>query len=612
MVDIEELAAQLEKYNQAYRSGRPLISDDEYDRLVEELRRIDPRHPFLTAVEPERFADRIEVRHPIPMLSTEKAYTDEQLQRFVSRVGKAAADRAVADLQFKITPKLDGLAGRDDGTHFVSRGNGIVGFEISSAFEKGVVPIGGRGQGLGEIVAVQSYFNDQLKDKFEHPRNMVVGIVSSDTLNQDAEKALKDGMVHFVPYNQLPRWEGNGETLLKSIHEISDELMAATDYPMDGVVVEVVDDGLKAHMGATAHHFRWQIAVKRKGQTAETTVESIQWQVGRTGNVTPVMAVSAINLSGATIRRVTAHHAGMVAKLCIGPGARIEVIRSGEVIPKLERVLEVAQTVVLPDNCPVCGHELSWKGDFLRCTFIQCPAQIEQRICHWFRTLGSADWFGIKTVQKLVSNGYDTLEKIYALDRDTFSLLGFGPVQSENLAQALVTSRTKRVEDWRFLAAFGIPDLGVGDSRRLLQHISLDNLIGIKRRTIAQINGFGDITSRSVARGISDQKETIVHMLDLGFNLEITPPLTQERADKSPLSGKKLVFTGKMLSGSREEMQNHARKLGATVQTSVSGATDILVCGTKVGASKLEKAARLGVDIVSEEDYYSIIDREGD
>ena len=612
MVDREELAARLEKYNQAYRSGHPLISDDEYDRLVEELRRVDPRHPYLTAVEPERFADRIEVRHPVPMLSTDKAYTDDQLQRFVTRVEKAAADLAVAELQFKITPKLDGLAGRDDGTHFVSRGNGIVGFEISSAFEKGVVPIGGRGQGLGEIVAVQSYFDDQLKDKFEHPRNMVVGIVSSDTLNQDAEKALKEGMVHFVPYNQLPKWEGNAETLLKSIHEISDEVMAATDYPMDGVVVEVVDDGLKAHMGATAHHFRWQIAVKRKGQTAETTVESIQWQVGRTGNVTPVMAVLPINLSGATIRRVTAHHAGMVAKLSIGPGARIEVIRSGEVIPKLERVLEVAQTVALPDKCPVCGHELSWKGDFLRCTFMQCPAQIEQRICHWFRTLGSADWFGIKTVQKLVSNGYDTLEKIYALDANAFSLLGFGPVQSENLAQALVTSRTKRVEDWRFLAAFGIPDLGVGDSRRLLQHIGLDGLIGIEAGTIAQINGFGDITSRSVAQGISDQEEIIAHMLDLGFNLETTPLLSRERADKSPLSGKKVVFTGKMLRGSREEMQNHARKLGAIVQTSVSGATDILVCGAKVGASKLEKASRLGVDIISEEDYYSIIDREGD
>ena len=153
-------------------------------------------------------------------------------------------------------------------------------------------------------------------------------------------------------------------------------------------------------MGATTHHYRWQIAVKRKGETAVTQVENIQWQVGRTGNVTPVLEVTPVALSGATIRRVTAHHAGMLTKLGIGPGARIEIIRSGEVIPKLERVLETAEQIVLPETCPACGLELSWKGDFLRCTHVNCPAQTEQRISHWFRTLGNADWFGIKTIKE--------------------------------------------------------------------------------------------------------------------------------------------------------------------------------------------------------------------
>lgn len=611
MMDISELVAQLEKYNEAYRSGHPLISDDEYDRLVEQLRAIDPHHSYLIRVEPEKFAERIEVRHPVPMLSTEKAYTDEQLQRFVTRVQKAAAALGEADLKFKITPKLDGLAGRDDGIQFTSRGNGIVGYEISSAFEKGVIPIGGRGQGLGEIVAVQSYFDDRLKDKFEHPRNMVVGIVSSDTLNPDAEKALRDGKVHFVPYDQLPNWQGDSDALLASVHDISDQLMAKIDYPVDGVVVEVVNETLKTHMGATSHHYRWQIAVKRKGRTAQTTVEGIQWQVGRTGNVTPVLEVRPISLSGATIRRVTAHHAGMVSKLGIGAGAVIEVIRSGEVIPKLERVLETSPTVTLPERCPSCDHELDWKGDFLQCAFPKCPAQIEQRICHWFRTLGSADWFGIKTVQKLVAKGYDSLEKIYALEDSDFIRIGFGPVQSKNLAQAITTSRTKRVEDWRFLAAFGIPDLGVGDSRRLLQHVELEGLLKISSQVIAGINGFGDITSSSIAQGISQQRETIDHMLSMGFNLDKTPLLSETALIESPLVGKKVVFTGKMQKGDRQEMQNQARKLGAVVQTSVSGATDLLVCGERVGASKIDKAAKLGVEIMSEEDYYRLIDREG-
>ncbi len=611
MNEIEQLVFQLEKHNRAYRDGKPLISDAEYDEMVEKLRLLDPGHAYLRTVEPEAFSQRVEIRHPQPMLSTEKAYTAEQLMRFVQRVKKAAQSLNIDDIQFLVLPKLDGLAGRDDGEHFASRGNGIVGYEISSAFEKGVIAVGGRGNGLGEIVAVQSYFDANLSDRFEHPRNMVVGIVSSDKLNEDAKQALQDGMVRFVPYNQLPSWQGDGDTLLEKIEEVSAQLSENTDYPMDGVVVEVVNDRLKTHMGATSHHHRWQIAVKRKGDTAETTVAEIQWQVGRTGNITPVMAVEPISLSGATIRRVTAHHAGMVEKLGLGPGARIEVIRSGEVIPKLERLITPSEHVLLPEKCPSCEHPLQWRGDFLQCTHLQCPAQIEQRICHWFRTLGSADWFGIKTVQKLVAAGHDSLERIYALGSKDFSDMGFGPVQSQNLADALSTSRTKEVEDWRFLAAFGIPDLGVGDSRRLLEQIGLDQLVDITSDRIAAINGFGKVTSKSIARGLSEQRAAIGHMLGMGFNLTRTPLLSEAQSVSSPVAGKKIVFTGKMKGGSRSEMQNQARQLGAVVQSSVSGATDLLVCGEKVGASKLEKASKLGVEILSEADYAEMIKSSG-
>ncbi len=607
MNEIEAIVRQLETYNRAYRDGAPLVGDAEYDQLVEKLRTLDPGNAYLRTVEPETFTGRVEIRHPQPMLSTEKAYTAEQLKRFVLRVRKTAHSLNIETFEFLVLPKLDGLAGRDDGEHFASRGNGIVGYEISNAFEKGVVPIGGRGNGLGEIVVVQSYFDANLSDKFEHPRNMVVGIVSSDKLNEDVKQALQEGMVRFVPYNQLTSWQGDGDTLLEKIDEISDQLTRGTDYPMDGVVAEVVDERLKAQMGATSHHHRWQIAVKRKGETAQTTVEDIQWQVGRTGNITPVMAVEPISLSGATIRRVTAHHAGMVEKLRLGPGARIEVIRSGEVIPKLEHLIAPSEQVALPERCPSCEGPLQWKGDFLQCTNLECPAQIEQRLSHWFRTLGSADWFGIKTVQKLVANGHGSLERIYALTVDDFVEMGFGPVQSRNLAEALVTSRTKEVEDWRFLAAFGIQDLGVGDSRRLLERIELDHLLDTTSDRIAAVNGFGAVTSKTISRGLAMQRETIGHMLALGFNLSRTPLLTDTDDVAGPLAGKRIVFTGKMVRGSRTEMQNQARRLGAVVQSSVSGATDLLVCGEKVGASKLAKASKLGVEIIAETDYAEMI-----
>lgn len=605
---IQELVDRLTAYNLAYRSGSPIISDAEYDETVEALRDLDPNHPFLARVEPEKFEGRKKVRHPSPMLSIEKAYTKDQLGRFIHRVEKAAAEIGIDKVWFKVTPKLDGLAGRDDGRVFASRGNGMEGYEISTAFDKGVIPIGGRGQGIGEIVMVKSYFDDQMAEFFEHPRNMVVGIVTSDTLNENAKKALENKKVHFVPYTGMAGWEGSGQSLLENTEGITTDILNTIDYPVDGVVAEVTDDAVKAHMGATSHHYRWQIAIKTRGETAETVVDNIKWQVGRTGNITPVLEVAPVFLSGATIKRVTAHHAGNIKALGIGKGARIKIIRSGEVIPKLEAVIETGEDATVPAHCPSCGAPLEWQNDFLKCLRYGCRAQIEQRIAHWFKILGNADWFGIKTIQKLVENRYDTLEKIYGMGVDDFLSLSFGPVQSKNLFDAIAVSRTQPVEDWRFIAAFGISDLGTGDSRKLLSHIPLDRLLETDQQEILAIKGFGEKTSRSIEKGLTRIRKTIEHMLALGFNIEKTKLLSHSQPLENPVAGRGIVFTGKMAKGSRKKMQDQARELGAKVQTAVSGVTDYLVCGENVGRVKIKKAQQLGVNILTEQEYLELIE----
>lgn len=608
MDKIEKLVAELEKYNRAYREGQPLISDSEYDRLVGELRSDDPENLFLNRVEPEVFSAKREVRHPVPMLSTDKAYTEKELERFVARVEKAAGEIGLAQVLFRVTVKLDGLAGRDDGDIFVSRGNGEVGYEISSAFEKGVIPIGGRGHGLGEIVMQASYFKEKMKGEFEHPRNLVVGIVTSDKLSEYSQKALYDKAVYFVPYVNLPDWQGSGAKLVSELGEIKKSLTTGVDYPIDGLVAEVVDEDLRQYMGATRHHYRWQIAIKTRGATAVTVVAGVAWQVGRTGNVTPVMEVMPVNLSGATIKRVTAHNAGLVSKQQIGPGAEIEIIRSGEVIPKLEKVISPSRSVDLPEKCPSCNTRLQWRNDFLKCPNSSlCRCQVIQRIVYWFRTLGNADWFGLKTVEKLVDGGYDSLESIYAMTAGEFVRLGFGPVQSVNLSGAVVTSRTKAVEDWRFLAAFGIADLGKGDSRKLLGFFRLETLPDVTAEKIIALHGFGDITSQSITAGIKEKQATFLHMLALEFNLIRTPLELEKEQIDSPIKGLGIVFTGKMQHGTREEMQATARDLGAMVQTAVSGATKYLVCGEKVGAAKIVKAKKVGAETISEEKFLSLI-----
>ena len=610
---VDILVEKLVKYNEAYRRGTPLVSDHEYDRLIEELKESDPEHPFLHKVEPEKFETKKQVRHPIPMLSLEKIYTHnpDKLELFLERIKKEAQEIGVMDIRFKVTPKLDGLAARDDGDMLVTRGNGEVGYEISSAYQKGVIPLGGRGLGTGEIVVKKSYFDEHMTADFEHPRNMVVGIVASDTVNEKAQKALEDEAVLFVPYVKLPSKIIFPDDFVKTIEPVGSSLMDAVDYPVDGIVVEVTDDRVKHHMGATSHHYRWQIAVKTRGVTAITKVSAIQWQVGRAGTITPVMEVKPVSLSGATIRRVTAHNAGRVRGLQIGPGAEIEIIRSGEVIPKLEKVITPSRKVTIPDECPSCAAYVKWENDFLRCTGISCPAQIEQGLFHWFKTLGTADWFGIKTIEKLVQKGYDSLEKIYQMTEDDFQNAGFGPVQSNNLFQAILISRTSPVEDWRFLAAFGIPDLGKGDSRKLLSHFRLEDLIRISKDDIEKIHGFGKITSNSIAEGIAKIKDTMVHMLKIGFQLQRTPNQADDRLIDSPVSGKHIVFTGKMTTGNREDMQAHARQLGAIVQTSVSGKTDYLVCGENVGEVKRKKAEAAGVKIINENEYTALIEGSG-
>ena len=607
----QRLVASLQRYNAAYRAGTPLVSDSEYDALTEALRALNPNHEFLLEVEPEALGARSEVRHLVPMLSTQKAYTRAELEAWVSRMEKARVDLGLEEsVRYRVTPKLDGLAGRDEQGVFATRGNGRVGANISFAWERGVVPIGGRGLGVGEIVIQKSYFEEHLSERFEHPRNLCVGIVSADVVNDDAKIALEAGVVHFVPYVGLVSWSGDGEALLAQSEAITADLKLKVDYALDGMVAEVLNQDLRDHLGATNHHNRWQIALKERGESARAQVNEVLWQTGRTGNVTPVLVISPVKLSGATISRITAHHAGLVRDRELGPGAQIEIIRSGEVIPKLVGVHTVSDSVALPETCPRCETLLVWREDFLRCPNRHgCPGQVVHRIRHFFWTMGNADGMGIKTVERIVEAGHTSLREVFALKAADFEAMGFGPGQTKVLVRALEESRTKSVEDARFLAALGVSDLGIGESRKLLGHYTVETLGEVQAGSLEAIKGFGPVTSLRIAEGLSEAWEEVAHLLGLGFALERTPLLQEREAIESPIAGWKVVFTGSMQQGNREEMKLQARELGASVQSAVNKKTDLLVVGEKAG-SKLKKAEGLGVQVLTEMDYLRLISHE--
>lgn len=611
--ETEDLVDFLKKATAAYRDGKPLVDDDTYDHVyLAELQRREPDHPFLHQVEPESDFGGGRLKHPEPMLSTEKSYSLDETKRWVKRILKEAERQEVleSDIGVLVTAKLDGLAAmlRKDG-RLVTRGDGAYGNDITSAFEKGVIDLGKGAPSVGELVMVHDYFDLHLKAKgYAHPRSVCVGVVNSDEINDDFVNALQEGVVRYVPYTTLDRWKGSLQDLLEHHDEIQHQIRSSSEYPIDGVVAEITHSGLKEVLGYTSHHNRWQIAIKQRAASKQAIVKSVIWQTGRTGRITPVLEIEPIELSGAIVSRITAHHAGNVKELNLGEGAIINAERSGEVIPKIVGVVEPSDKVIIPTKCGSCGHDVVWEGDFIACAnHLGCPAQIKNTLEHFFRTHGQVDGFGPKSIERLVDAGIDSLEKIYTSGEKEFREAGFGEGQSRNLRRELDRSKTAQIEDWRFLAAFGVAKLGKGDGRRLLQHMRLSQLADVTEDEIMAVDGFAEISAAIIVAELDEIWPTIERVLELGFNLEETPLLAESDSIDSPVAGKKIVFTGKMLRGSRDQMKKDAMQLGAKVQSSVSAKTDWLVCGENVGAAKKGKAEKLGVQMLSEDEYFELL-----
>ncbi|MGZ5045302.1 MAG: BRCT domain-containing protein [Methylobacter sp.] len=611
----EQLLEFLQVCNALYRSGEPLISDADYDFVfLAELQKRHPHHRYLETVEPEVIAVGKTVTLPEPMLSTEKTYTRSGIEKWLSRLKKAAEDCDVdfSTMMIRATPKLDGYAAYDDGKVLYTRGDGRRGTDISRVFERGLI-VGGngeRGQGAGEIVVSQTYFNNYLADYFENSRNFQASIIKEKELEQHAFEAIQNHAAVFFPFSQLPAWQGSAAEVLADFDHVIETVYKLVDYDCDGVVFELVgNERIRKYLGATRHHHRWQIAYKNNVETAEVTVLRVTPQTSRSGRVNPVAELTPTKLSGAMISRATAHHYGMVKNLGIGPGTLIELTRSGLVIPKIERVITPA-TPQIPDHCPSCGSDLVWDSDYLYClNTTKCPAQIETTIEHFFRTLANIDGFGQKTVEKLHTFGVNSIYVVYQLTMEQLQAMGFGDKTAQNLLDQLQRSRTEAIDDWRFLGAFGIYRMGLGNCERLLQHHHLLDIFNLTVEDVMDIEGFAEKTSAAVVECLAKIKTDFMQIYQLGFNLIPTSLITERQENISPISGKTIVFTGTMVHGKRDDMSKTAKRLGAKVASSVTGKTDFLVTGTDVGMAKIAAATEKGVRVISEEEYLALLSR---
>ncbi len=600
----------LQLTNTLYRGGEPLISDAEYDGiLLAELQRRNPDHPYLHQVEAEPpLGESKTVELPQRMLSTEKAYAVADLERWLDRVRKGALELGLEaeHLTIRLTPKLDGFAAYDDGERLYTRGDGWRGSDISRVLERGLL-IGGdgvRGQGAGEIVVNRRYFEEELADQFDNSRNFQAAVLAAKREDEQVQQAIRAGAVLFMPFAQLPEWRLPLGQLLTQFEALLKPIWESVEFDVDGVVLEVVEAALRQQLGSTRHHHRWQIAFKINQQRAEVVVTAVVPQTSRSGRINPVAEFEPTRLSGATLSRATAHHYAMVNNLGIGVGAVIELVRSGLVIPKIERVIQPA-VAELPSHCPSCQTALIWEGDHLRClNTLHCPAQIAHTLEHFFRTLGNVDGFGGKTIERLYQHGIRQIQAIYALTAAELVAMGFGEKVAANLLEQLQRSRREPLADWRFLAAFGVVRLGGGNSERLLQQVPLAAIFELTVTEMATIEGFAETTATAIVSGLAAIRHEFEAVQALGFNLQPTPLQPQGEAQAElPLAGQVLVFTGTMVSGSRDELAAEAKALGAKVGSSVTGKTTYLITGEQVGATKIEAARAKGVAVLTEAEY---------
>jgi DNA ligase (NAD+) len=519
-------------------------------------------------------------------------------------------------IRLRVTPKLDGFAAYDDGKHVYTRGDGRRGTDITRVFERGLC-IGGdgrRGQGAGEIVVSESYFALHLASKFDNTRNFQASIIREKDLDPLTEQAISDKAAVFFPFAALPSWEGSIDAFLSKFDEVINQVRNSVVYNVDGIIIEVVNEDIRRSMGATRHHHRWQLAYKENLERAIVKVLSVRPQTSRSGRVNPVAELEPTRLSGASIKNVTAHHYKMVKEKGIGPGAVIELIRSGLVIPKIENVLIKVEPMI-PELCPSCETRLIWGKDYLICpNTSDCPAQIENTLEHFFKTIKNIDGFGSQTIKKLYANGIRTVYEVYLLDKDKLITMGFGDKKiTQNLLDQLQRSRIEPLEDWRFLAAFGIYHMGLGMCERLLQHYRLEDVFDLTTDELKSklVKGFAKVAAKAVVEGLHRIRNRFWNLHNLGFNIQSSQLITDGLESKNSLIAAKLiVFTGAMKSGSRDDLKSQAKALGARIASSVTGKTDILVIGENVGTVKMNDAKEKGVKIITEDDYLALISKK--
>jgi len=679
---VTEIQKQINRYNhQYYVLDEPSVPDAEYDRLMQELVKIETEHPSLKTLDsPSQkvggtaLKSFSQVQHQVAMLSLDNVFSAQEWQAFVKRLH----DRLPSVENFKICaePKLDGLAvslryERGVLVQAATRGDGSTGENITENVRTiKSIPLRLCGENYPEVLEVRGevfmpkasfeQLNEAAKRKgeksFANPRNAAAG-----SLRQLDSKVTAKRNLAFYAYGigfvgeKTPVNDGNEVAVMESDNWLSNshyqrlcqlkelglpmcpevQLLENTDgcdefyqgilnsrstlsYEIDGTVLKVDDIKLQQRLGFVARAPRWAMAYKFPAQEELTILEDVEFQVGRTGAITPVARLKPVFVGGVTVSNATLHNQDEIDRLAIKVGDTVIIRRAGDVIPQIvsvvnERRPDNATDIVFPSSCPVCDSVvLKAEGEaVLRCTGgLYCGAQRKEAIKHFSsRKAHDIDGLGDKLVEQLVDENLiltpADLFKLTEMDISTMDRMG--QKSAKNLLESLEKAKTTTLA--KFVYALGIREVGETTAANLASHfLTLEKIQQANDETLQGVSDVGIIVAKNIVNFFKQDHN--VDVVEALANIMSWPEIEVKSAEQQPLAGKIFVLTGTLNQMARNEAKAELVSLGAKVAGSVSKNTHFLVAGEKAG-SKLAKAQDLGVEVLTEDDLVTLLASHG-
>ncbi len=596
-MSLQELVQLIEYHNQRYwELGEPEISDDDYDRLMVELRSRDPNHPLLHWVGTQRTASAGgKVKLAKPMLSLDKAYSLEEVVEWAQKYIRSKDELLLAQ------PKYDGISANFDGTILATRGDGEIGEDISDKLPlieleapnyTGQLNRPARGEIVirkDDFANLYSHIYKKGGGVYKNSRNAVAGIMGlkdiSDMIRQHAKLTLADySLVSFkIKFSEL---SGRFAEIIETVE--------ALPYPTDGVVFKLADTAYSESLGATSHHPRGQIAFKFSGIRRKTKLLAVEWSFGKNA-LTPVAELDPVEIGGVTIKRATLHNAQNIIDMDIQIHDEVTVERAGDVIPYIVSREPGGERInAMITNCPGCGSTLVRRGPELCCVNPECFETNLQKLTAAVKNFG-IEQLGEPTIRKMMlSLGVKKLSDIFKLTQNQLLKLdNFAEKSAANLYREIDTA--KHVADYQFLAALNIPNIGLDIAKILLKHFKLEELSTLSEDELLNVPGIGEKRAKAIVEILHSEAQEIN---DLLATVEVS-----KTAQNSSTTRPTICFTGKMPE-KRSFYENLAAEHGYEAVDSVSQSLSLLVTADiSSNSSKTGKAKKLGIPIVELQDF---------